>query len=74
MTKPTWLVEDGDADLSFLVNVGVPHLSQDPAIWDQFQQEPSRFRSWKVQRQRYQIQENLCKHRNPNTQTFNLWQ
>ena len=74
MTKPTWLVEDGDADLSFLVNVGVPHLSQDPAIWDQIQQEPSRFRSWKVQRQRYQIQENLCKHRNPNTQTFNLWQ
>ena len=31
MTKPTWLMEDGDADLSFLVNVGVPHLSQDPA-------------------------------------------
>ena len=30
--SPTWLMEDGNADLSFLVNVGVPHLSQDPKI------------------------------------------
>ena len=35
---PTWLVEDGNADLSLLVNVGVPHFSQDPRveIWKYF--------------------------------------